>query len=129
MKKFEEESIDEIVDQLAPILSDPDHMFDKQNVARYEDEPFWGHELLLCGIKEVKGKPIDKEQIYWIPCPVLRIQDHRSKMHIAYFKEGRLGVMRYLERWMKPDDLEFCRAIVMGNYSGYMERLNQKASA
>lgn len=114
-----EESINDIINELAIHLNDPDRMFDKQNIARYEDEPFFGWELKLCNIKEVKGKPIVEHEIYYMPVPVLRKVDHRAKMRQTYFSGGRAAVIRYIEKWVKPDQLEVCRAIIFGKFGEY----------
>lgn len=122
----QEESIDDIVNELAKVLDDPERIFDKQNIARYEDELFTGWELLLCNIKEVKGVKVNRHGMYNIPCPVLHKRNHRSIMRTLFFSGGRPSVMKYLSKWVKPTELEVCRAIVMGKYSEY---LNQKLSA
>lgn len=121
-----EESIDEIVNELAKVLDDPERIFDVQNIARYEDEMFTGQDLLLCNIKEVKGVKVSKYGMYNIPCPVLYKTNHRAKMRNVYFTGGRPAVMKYLTKWVKPKEMEVCRAIVMGRYTEY---LNDKMSA
>lgn len=124
---MQEEAIDTIVDELAKVLNDPSRMFDKQNIVRYEDEPFFGWELLLCNISEIKGKPIEKGAIYMMPCPVLNIRDHRSGMRVAFFAGGRKAVMKYLEKWVKPEQMDLCRSIVMGNYLVRQKQLLEDA--
>lgn len=124
--KVQEESIDAIVEELAAHLNNPESTFDSKNVMRYEDEPFFGWELLLANFKEVKGQPIVKDQIYHLPCPVLKRTDHYSRMRFLGLAYGRQGIINYLKKWVKPSEMEVCRAIVMGKYNEY---LNQKLNA
>ncbi len=121
-----EETIDNIVNDLAKFLDDPELTFDEKNIARYEDELFGGWELLLCNIKEVKGVPVNKHGVYPFSCPVLHKRNHRSAMRVLFFSGGKAAVMKYLTKWIRPSELELCRAIVMGRYSEY---LNEKLSA
>lgn len=121
--KVEEARIDDIVDELAKVLNDPDKIFDNpHHLVRYEDEPFFGWEMLLCNMTvDQKGKAIEKDRVYYLPMPVYQIPDHRSKLRNAFFMGGRPAVMRYLRKFFKGEMEARCCAIVMGKYNEYVD--------
>lgn len=125
--KVEEARIDDIVDELAKVLNDPDKRFDAIHIVGHEDVEFWGWEMKLCNIaQDQHGKEIEDDRIYTLPMPVYHIPDHRSKLRNAFFMGGRPAVMRYLRKFFKGDVIDRCTAIVMGNYNEYVQ--NQIAS-
>ncbi len=120
--QVEEERIDEIVNELAKVLSDRNSVFENdKHIVRYEDEPFFGWELILCNIHTVKGQPIDKQRVYYMPMPVFHIPDHRSKMRVAFYTGGRAAVMKYLEKFFNKETVDRCRAIILGKYNEYVQ--------
>ncbi len=122
--KVEEARIDDIVDELAKVLNDPETRFENpHHLVRHDDEPFFGWELLLCNMKvDQKGKPLQKDQVYHLPMPVFQVPDHRAKLRVAFFTGGRPAVMRYLRKFFKGDVMDRCTAIVMGNYNEFVEK-------
>lgn len=65
-----------------------------------------GSELLLTGVKEVEGKPIEKEKTYLIHNPLLQEKNHKRRLIRAYRKSGFEGVERYLARYVAKDRRE-----------------------
>ena len=90
-------SIDEFIEIVYPKI--------KHKVAMTQDM-IEGRELMLTGVKDVKGEKIDPDKTYKIDVPVVIKQDHKTKMRLAYLRGKKAGVRRYLSEWLDNDVLE-----------------------
>ena len=86
------------------IISDiAEKMPPKQYMAAHENQRITGSEVLLSGIKEIKGHPIDPEKHYNLKVPVIRMVDHKSRMKKIYKNRGKTGIITYLRSFIQPN--------------------------
>ena len=78
-------------------------MLPYENYVSTTRERIKGSDLLLTGVKEVEGKPIDKEKTYLIHNPLLQEKNHKRRLFRAYRKSGFEGVEKYLARYVAKD--------------------------
>lgn len=69
---------------------------------------FVGAELLLCGHKiDGKGIPIEPDGIYPVNGPAMLMKDdHRAAMRKVYLRNGAVGVIKYLEQYIEPAEMD-----------------------
>jgi hypothetical protein len=79
-----------------------------------------GAELMLTGTKLPGGKPIDPNQTYEIPTPVIKgtlktgvpmpkVIDHRHFLRLAYLRNGIEGMADYLKKYLPPNQIEMVK--------------------
>ena len=90
-------SIDEFIEIVHPKL--------KHKVSLSQDQII-GSELLLTGVKEVKGEKIIPNKMYLMDVPVVEKQDHQRRLRLAWLRGGKNAVRNYLTKWLKPEILE-----------------------
>jgi hypothetical protein len=90
-------TIDEFIEIVHPKI--------KNKVAITQDMII-GSELMLTGVKDVKGERIDPERTYKIDVPAVIKQDHKTKLRLAWLRGKKQGVRRYLAKWLDEDVLE-----------------------
>jgi len=56
-----------------------------------------GQTLLLSGMKQFKGEPVDPIESYSIEFPKMQAVDHRSIMIRLYHKKGKQGLIDYVK--------------------------------
>jgi len=56
-----------------------------------------GQSLLLAGMKEFNGEPVDPIESYSVEFPKLQAVDHRSTMLRLFHKKGKQGLVDYLK--------------------------------
>jgi hypothetical protein len=86
--------------ELRTILKTVSNKLPERKVIRYDDTYWQGEDLLLTGIKSVKGKPIVKGETYKLGLPVYHVYNHEHKITIAFLAHGMQGVYNYLEPWI-----------------------------
>lgn len=79
----------EFIDALANKLPDFEQ-FQKESV------PISGHELLLCGMKQMDGETIRPSTFYELPFPRMMAVDHRNTMHRIFSKKGKQGLIDFV---------------------------------
>lgn len=72
-----------------------------------------GEDLLLGGVKEVEGQPVDPEKEYYMTLPVRRTIDHKMRMKNAYSRAGKFGLITYLKPYVKPDKFGEVQVFIM----------------
>ena len=65
-----------------------------------------GEDLLLCGMKEVKGEKIYPWVKYPINVPHMVAVDHHAAMYKAFHRKGKQGLIDYVKARLKGTDLE-----------------------
>ncbi len=56
-----------------------------------------GSELLLCGMKEIKGQRVDPWTLYPLPVPYMVAVDHRTAMQRIYVRRGRGALVAFVK--------------------------------
>lgn len=65
-----------------------------------------GKDLLLAGLKEIKGQQIHPWGTYDFDVPVLVAADHRRRMLRLFNRKGKQGLIDYCKAEVKSTDLE-----------------------
>jgi len=66
-----------------------------------------GEDLLFAGTKEVEGKEVIAEKVYYMKSPVYREENHYRRMKRAFISQGSKGVEGYIKVFMKiPEQAE-----------------------
>ncbi len=73
---------------------------------RRETAMMSGKEMLLCGIKEVKGERVLAFASYPIEIPVLHLVDRYSTMMRLFKRKGKQGLIDYTKAEVKGTELE-----------------------
>lgn len=73
-----------------------------------------GEDLLLCNMKEVEGKPIEKQRMYTIAIPVYHFVNYEERMKDAYKRLGRKGIYEYLKTLVEPEYYESLHKQILG---------------
>ena len=63
-----------------------------------------GEDLLLAGTKEVEGKEVIAEKVYYMKSPVYREENHYRRMKRAFISRGSKGVEGYIKAFMKSPE-------------------------
>ncbi len=56
-----------------------------------------GSQLLLCGMKEIKGERIHRDVLYPTPVPHMIAVDHRMAMSRIYQRKGKAGLIAWVK--------------------------------
>lgn len=72
-----------------------------QAYATNETVEIKGEDLLLSGQKQVEGKEIEPEKVYYMKSPVYNEANHYRRMKRAFVKSGRSGIKAYLNLFSK----------------------------
>jgi hypothetical protein len=60
-----------------------------------------GYELLLSGMKELNGEPIQRWETYPLDVPRTVAVDHSTAMHRIYHRQGKQGLINYVRARVK----------------------------
>lgn len=93
------EEVRQFIDAVAIKLPDFEQ-FQKDYVA------ITGHELLLCGMKEMNGEIIRPWLAYQLPVPRMMAVDHHAAMHRIYHRKGKQGLIDFVKAKAQGSDLE-----------------------
>ena len=66
---------------------------------------FTGSELMLTGIKEFHGEPLERDKAYSINMPRIYYHNHEHKMRQAWLASGLTGVFDYLAPFLSEASL------------------------
>lgn len=70
---------------------------------------FTGSELLLTGVKDFKGEPLERDKAYGISMPRIQLYNHAHKMRLAWLAHGLTGVYDYLAPFLSEASLNKLR--------------------
>ena len=65
-----------------------------------------GRELLLAGMKELEGEPINTWTIYPLPIPRMVAVDHNAAMHRIFNRKGKQGLIDFCKAKVRGTELE-----------------------
>jgi hydroxymethylpyrimidine pyrophosphatase-like HAD family hydrolase len=75
-----------------------------------EDSTWTGSDLMLTGIVDINGQPINPDGKYNVPVPVNHQVNHEERMNKAYKLSGKQGVFEYIQKYIREDQ-EFVNAL------------------
>lgn len=70
---------------------------------------FTGSELMLTGVKDFKGEPLERDKAYSITMPRIHLYNHEHKMRIAWLAGGLQGVYEYLTPFLSEASINTLR--------------------
>lgn len=73
---------------------------------RTEDVLISGYDLLLGGMKEIRGEPINPWEVYPTPLPYMVAADHRAAMYRIFHRKGKQGLIDFCKVKVKGTELE-----------------------
>lgn len=74
---------------------------------------FTGHELLLAGVREFEGQPIDPYSTYNMPMPRIKYHRHERMIRREWRYRGMQGVYEYLAPFLTPESLDKLKKRIM----------------
>lgn len=65
-----------------------------------------GEDLLLGGVTEINGEPVNPWDVYPTVMPYMVAADHRAAMYRLYHRKGKAGLIGYCKTKVKGTELE-----------------------
>jgi fructose/tagatose bisphosphate aldolase len=96
-------TIDEFIETVYPKI--------KHRISKTEDT-IMGAELMLTGVKNVKGEEIDPDKVYKMEVPVIIHQDHKRKLRLAWLRGGKNSVREYLSEYLDAKVLDVVMSVL-----------------
>lgn len=82
---------------------------------RNEKTYYTGYELMLAGMKEIKGEKIEMTTAYPVDVPLMQAVDHRMTMIRLYCRKGKSGLIDYVKARTQGTQMERLLSILHVN--------------